>query len=71
MAIGAVTGSKKTTGTVRSLEVRLTIKDMDCPYWAFAFLRAEVPKGGWEYKTASDNANRLLSLVKVLIDQAS
>ena len=71
MAIGAVTGSKKTTGTVRSLEVRLTIKDMDCPYWAFTFLRTEVPKGGWEYKAASDNANRLLSLVKVLIDQAS
>lgn len=71
LAIGAVTGSKKSTGTVRQLEIRLTIKDMDCPYWAFSFLRVEAHKNSREYKMASDNANGFLSLVKVLIDQSS
>ncbi len=70
LLIGAVTGSKKTSNTVQSLEMRMTVNSTESSYWAFAFLRNETQKNNATYKIASEEANKFLSLMKVLINQA-
>lgn len=70
LIIGAFTGSKKTSNTIQSLEVRMTVNNMQLPFWAFAFLRNESQKNNVNYKVATEEANKLLSLVKVLMNKA-
>jgi hypothetical protein len=70
LIIGAFTGSKKTSNTIQSLEIRMTVNDMQLPFWAFAFLRTETQKNNVNYKVATEEANKLLSLVKVLMNKA-
>lgn len=70
LIIGAFTGSKKTSNTVQSLEIRMTINSIQFPFWAFTFLRTETQKNNPAYKKAAAEANKFLSLMKVLINQS-
>jgi hypothetical protein len=70
LVIGALTGSKKTSNTIQSLEIRITVNNMQFPFWAFAFLRTETQKNNVNYKIATEEANKLLSLLKVIMNKA-
>jgi hypothetical protein len=70
LIVGALTGSKKTSNTVQSLEIRMTVNNTQFPFWAIAFLQNESQKNSLTYKKASEEANKFLSLMKVLINQA-
>lgn len=70
LLIGALTGSKKTSATVSSLEVRLLINNTQSPIWSIVFIRSETPKKSPSYKKAANEANKLLGLIKVLIKRA-
>jgi phosphate/sulfate permease len=68
--IGALTGSKKTSVTISSLEVRLLINDTKSPTWSIAFIRAETPKKSPTYKKYASEAENLLGTIKVLMKRA-
>ena len=70
LVIGALTGSKKTSNTIQSLEIRITVNNMQFPFWAFSFLRTETQKNNVNYKIATEEANKLLSLLKVIMNKA-
>jgi hypothetical protein len=70
LLIGALTGSKKTSATVSSLEVRLIINNTQSPTWSIAFIGSETPKKSPLYQKAANEANNLLGLIKVLIKRA-
>jgi hypothetical protein len=67
LIVGALTGSKKTSNTVQSLEIRITVNNNEFPFWAFAFLNSEISKNKAAYTKALEEANKFLSLVKVPI----
>jgi hypothetical protein len=70
LVIGALTGSKKTSNTIQSLEIRITVNNMQFPFWAFSFLRTETQKNNVNYKISTEEANKLLSLLKVIMNKA-
>jgi hypothetical protein len=70
LVICALTGSKKTSNTIQSLEIRITVNNMQFPFWAFSFLRTETQKNNVNYKIATEEANKLLSLLKVIMNKA-
>jgi hypothetical protein len=57
----------KTSNTVQSLEIRITVNNNEFPFWAFAFLNSETSKNKAAYTKALEEANKFLSLVKVPI----
>jgi hypothetical protein len=70
LLIGALSGSKKTSSTVSSLEVRLLINDTKSPAWSIAFICSETPKNSTTYKKHAGEAENLLGIIKVLIKRA-
>jgi hypothetical protein len=70
LIIGALTGAKKTSATVSSLEVRLTINNIQSPIWSIAFIKSETSKKSSAYQKATNDANKLLGLLKILIKRA-
>ena len=70
LLIGALTGSKKISETVSSLEVRLVINNTQSPIWSIAFIRSETPKKSQLYQKAANKANNLIGLIKVLMKRA-
>jgi len=70
LLIGALTGSKKTSAAVSSLEVKLIINNTQSPTWSIAFIRSQTLKKSPAYQKAASDANSLLGLIKVLIKRA-
>jgi hypothetical protein len=70
LVIGSLTGAKRTSSIVNSLEVRLIINNTQSPIISIAFIPPNTPKKGHIYKKALDEANRLNALVKVLMKKA-
>jgi hypothetical protein len=70
LLIGALSGSKKTSSTVSSLEVRLLVNDTKSPTWSIAFICSEIPKKSATYKKYASEAENLPGIIKVLIKRA-
>jgi hypothetical protein len=70
LIIGALTGSKKTSATVSSLEIRLIINNIQSPIWSISFIKSETPKKSSVYQKATNDANELLGIIKVLMKRA-
>lgn len=68
--IGGLSGSKKTTGKVNSLFLRIVINNTKNPDKYISFLHSEADKNDFLYKNAIENARKWQSIINVLIRKA-
>lgn len=68
LILGGLSGKKRTTSTVRTIELRLTIADVQAPLFSVRFLPQEVERSSTAYESASKLARewqgRLLAIMR-------
>jgi preprotein translocase subunit YajC len=68
--IGGLSGKTKTTGSVRKIDLRLTVNDTKSPIFDVTFLNKETKKDNPIYEQAIQSARHWHGLVEVLIKRA-
>ena len=68
--IGGLSGTTKTTGKVRRVDLRIVVDDTAKPLHDVAFLASEVAKDNGTYKIALSHAGRWQRVIEVLIRRA-
>ena len=68
--IGGLSGSKKTTGIVTKIELKIIVNDMEQPNYSVIFLWKKTKRGSSEYARAREIAEKWYGMLKVLISLA-
>jgi len=68
--IGGLSGSKRTTGIVKSVVVKLIVNDIQQPNISMTFLSKETKRGSSAYKNALELAEKWYGMFRVLINMA-
>lgn len=69
-AVGALTGSSKTKGKIRSVELRVTVADTANPMFILNFQNIEAAAGGIIHRAATEKAAEWMGRLNAIIRQA-
>ena len=67
--VGGVTGSKKTKQIIRSMKVKITVRDISNPTVFIPLIFTETKSNSIIYSAAKTNAEQIVSLINVILDQ--
>lgn len=67
--VGGATGKRKTKGKCTSLMIKITLNDMGHPTEYIKLVTSPTSKSGLIYKTAYQNAQEIISLLQVVMNQ--
>lgn len=67
--VGGVTGKRKTKGTCSSLQVKITLNNIQCPAVYIPLLQMNVKKESAAYRQAFQRAQEILSILEVICKQ--
>ncbi len=67
--VGASTGKKKMKSTCSMMRIKITLNDIQYPVEYINILQMKVNKNSAAYKKATQQANEILSLLEVMIQQ--
>lgn len=68
--VGGVTGGKKTKTLVNNLQIKITIKDINNPIVYINLITTSVKSSSFLYKITQDYAQKILSTLSVILDNA-
>lgn len=67
--VGGVTGKRKTKGTCSSLQVKITLNDIQCPAVYIPLLSMKVKKESEAYRQAFQSAQEILSILEIICNK--
>lgn len=66
--VGGVTGSKKTKQIIKSMKVKITVRNIANPTVYIPLIITETKSSSFVYSTAKSNAEQIVSLINVILD---
>ena len=69
-AVGALTGSTRSKGKIKRVELRIVVNDSSDPVFVLCFQNVEAAAGGLVHRTATTNASEWVGRINVIIRQA-
>ena len=66
--IGGITGKKKSKGTCSSLEIKITLNNMETPTEYIELISSETSRSSFIYKSAFKSAQEILSILQVICE---